>query len=203
MEHLTTRPTPDLEHDLLKFLNNNCGQHCEEITLTATSAGERITATKPTECISYVVGRVKIPLSGREQNWNKVNIIPHLNCLGKAISSLNRFKIGLPKDNNNRFSVKIVGMLAPQGALYTIVLGWTQLFCDYHSFVEGFMEVELMVTSNDNRQGEYSAICLRKVEICNNMGICRALIHLNRQGAGGSTQYPLPFLFTIFNERIN
>ena len=67
---------------------------------------ERITATKPTECISYVVGRVKIPLSGREQNWNKVNIIPHLNCLGKAISSLNRFKIGLPKDNNNRFSVK-------------------------------------------------------------------------------------------------
>ena len=65
------------------------------------------------------------------------------------------------------------------------------------------MEVELMVTSNDNRQGEYSAICLRKVEICNNMGICRALIHLNRQGAGGSTQYPLPFLFTIFNERIN
>ena len=25
-------------------------------------------------------------------------------------------------------------MLAPQGALYTIVLGWTQLFCDYHSF---------------------------------------------------------------------
>ena len=134
MEHLTTRPTPDLEPDLLKFLNNNCGQHCEEITLTATSAGERITATKPTECISYVVGRVKIPLSGREQNWNKVNIIPHLNCLGKAISSLNRFKIGLPKDNNNRFSVKIVGMLAPQGALYTIVLGWTQLFCDYHSF---------------------------------------------------------------------
>ena len=127
MEHLTTRPTPDLEPDLLKFLNNNCGQHCEEITLTATSAGERITATKPTECISYVVGRVKIPLSGREQNWNKVNIIPHLNCLGKAISSLNRFKIGLPKDNNNRFSVKIVGMLAPQGALYTIVLGWTQL----------------------------------------------------------------------------
>ena len=106
MEHLTTRPTPDLEPDLLKFLNNNCGQHCEEITLTATSAGERITATKPTECISYVVGRVKIPLSGREQNWNKVNIIPHLNCLGKAISSLNRFKIGLPKDNNNRFSVK-------------------------------------------------------------------------------------------------
>ena len=84
MEHLTTRPTPDLEPDLLKFLNNNCGQHCEEITLTATSAGERITATKPTECISYVVGRVRNPIEWPRAELEQSEHNPSLELSGKG-----------------------------------------------------------------------------------------------------------------------
>ena len=56
--------------------------------------------------------------------------------------------------------------LASEGSWDPKMVTWLPKYviCKVMTFIEGFMEAELMVTSSENRQGEYRSICLWKIE---------------------------------------